>query len=189
VEKAAARNEEKSRAGTGGWSRNWVLLPGVALVLALGVRGFVAEPRLIISESMWPTLEMGDRLLLEKVSYRLHPPRFGDIVVFEPLPEAERRGPARVEAHIKRVIGLPGQVVQVHEGRVLIDGQPLQEPYVAEAPTYEWGPTRVPEDMLFVMGDNRNASSDSHVWGFLPRSRVLGRVCLRFWPLERAGGL
>jgi len=189
VEEATDKREEKGRAGTGRRQWSWLVLPGVALALALGVRGFVAEPRLIISESMWPTLSYGDRLLMEKVSYRFHPPRFGDIVVFEPLAGADREGARRVEAYLKRVIGLPGQVVQVHEGRVLIDGQPLQEPYVAEAPGYEWGPTRVPEDMLFVLGDNRNASADSHVWGFLPQSHVRGRVCLRFWPPGRAGGL
>lgn len=189
MEEAAGKREGKSgaRAGKRQWS--WLVLPGVALLLAVLVRGLVAEPRVIISESMWPTLHYGDRLLMEKVSYRLHPPGSGDIVVFEPLAEAAQGGARRVDAHIKRVIGLPGQVVRVHEGRVLIDGQPLQEPYVAEVPDYEWGPTRVPEDMLFVLGDNRNASADSHVWGFLPRRNVLGRVCLRFWPLGRAGGL
>lgn len=189
MEKAAATSEQKSRAGTGRRPWHWLLVPGVALLLALGMRGFVGEPRLIVSDSMWPTLDYGDRLIMEKVSYRFHAPRLGDIVVFEPPPEADRRGALQLDAHIKRVIGLPGQVVRVHEGRVLIDGQPLQEPYVAEAPAYEWGPARVPEDMLFVLGDNRNASSDSHIWGFLPRSRVLGRGGPRFWPLGRAGCL
>jgi len=188
MEKATATSEEKSRVGARWRQGTWLLVPGVALVLALLVRGLVVEPRLIVSESMRPTLDVGDRLLMEKVSYRLHPPRSGDIVVFTPLLRAERPGALQLDAHIKRVIGLPGQVVQVHEGRVLIDGQPLPEPYVAEPPAYEWGPARVPEDMLFVMGDNRNVSSDSHVWGFLPRSHVLGRACLRFWPPGRAGG-
>ncbi|WP_233262251.1 signal peptidase I [Vitiosangium sp. GDMCC 1.1324] len=189
MEEAAAKNEGTSRTGTG-WRRGtWLFLPGLTLLLALGVRGLVVEPRLIISDSMRPTLVSGDRLLMEKVSYRFHAPSTGDIVVFEPLPEADRRGTLHLEAHIKRVIGLPGQEVRVHEGRVLVDGQPLVEPYMAEAPGYEWGPARVPEDMLFVMGDNRNESSDSHVWGFLPRRNVLGRACLRFWPLGRAGGL
>ncbi|AKJ07426.1 signal peptidase I [Archangium gephyra] len=189
MDEAAASSEEKRQAGSRGRAWSGFVLAGVALLLAVLVRGCVAEPRLIISDSMEPALTYGDRLLMEKVSYRLHPPRAGDIVVFEPVPEADRRGALRVEAHIKRVIALPGQVVRVHEGRVLIDGQPLHEPYVAEPPAYEWGPARVPEDMLFVLGDNRNASADSHVWGFLPRRNVLGRVGLRFWPPGRAGGL
>lgn len=189
MDEAAGKREGTHRVGARGRPWGWLVLPGVALLLAVLVRGFVAEPRLIISDSMEPALAYGDRLLMEKVSYRLRPPRAGDIVVFEPLPGVDRRGAHRVDAHIKRVIGLPGQVVQVHEGRVLIDGQPLQEPYVAEPPAYEWGPARVPEDMLFVLGDNRNASADSHVWGFLPRRNVLGRVGLRFWPPGRAGGL
>lgn len=189
MEKDTATSEEKRRAGARRPTGTWLLASGVALVMALLVRGLVVEPRLIVSDSMGPTLTLGDRLLMEKVSYRLHPPRAGDIVVFRPLPEAERPGARPLDANIKRVIGLPGQRVWVHEGRVLIDGQPLQEPYVAEPPAYEWGPARVPEDMLFVMGDNRNASSDSHVWGFLPRGHVLGRACLRFWPPGRTGGL
>ncbi|MCY1081895.1 signal peptidase I [Archangium lansingense] len=189
MEEATGKSDGKSEARAGKRQWSWLVLPGVALLLAVLVRGWVAEPRLIISDSMEPALTYGDRLLMEKVSYRFHPPRAGDLVVFEPLPSADRRGALRVDAHIKRVIALPGQVVRVHEGRVLIDGQPLEEPYVAEAPDYEWGPTRVPEDMLFVLGDNRNASADSHVWGFLPRRNVLGRVCLRFWPLGRAGSL
>ncbi|HEX5753235.1 MAG TPA: signal peptidase I [Archangium sp.] len=189
MDEAANDSEAKRRAGTRGRTWSGLVLVAVALLLAVLVRVFVAEPRLIISDSMEPALAYGDRLLMEKVSYRLHPPRAGDIVVFEPLPGVDRRGALRVEAHVKRVIGLPGQVVQVHEGRVLIDGQPLREPYVAEPPAYEWGPARVPEDMLFVLGDNRNASADSHVWGFLPRRNVLGRVGLRFWPPGRAGSL
>ncbi|OJT26713.1 signal peptidase I [Archangium sp. Cb G35] len=187
MDEAAGQREGKHRARSRPWSG--LVLAAVALLLAVLVRRFVAEPRLIISDSMEPALTYGDRLLMDKVSYRLHPPRAGDIVVFAPVAEADRRGALRVDAHIKRVIALPGQVVQVHEGQVLIDGQPLREPYVAEPPAYEWGPARVPEDMLFVLGDNRNASADSHVWGFLPQRNVLGRVGLRFWPPGRAGGL
>ncbi|NMO22493.1 signal peptidase I [Pyxidicoccus fallax] len=169
------------------WGR--LLWAGALLVLALLLRGFVVQPHHIVTGSMEPTLAVGDRLVVDKLSYRLHPPRAGDVVVFEPPPELVRSGDLRGHSSIKRVIALPGQEVRVHDGQVFVDGRPLHEPYVAKAPTYEWGPARVPEDMLFVLGDNRNGSSDSHVWGALPMRSVTGRAWLRFWPPARVGAL
>lgn len=159
----------------------------LAAVLALLIRGWIAEPRFIPSDSMLPTLHVGDRLIVEKVSYQLHPPRPGDIVVFQPPPVLQQAGYRADQAFIKRVIAQPGQTVQVHQGQVLVDGNPLTEPYLAEPPAYEWGPYLVPEGGLFVMGDNRNNSNDSHIWGFLPEGNVIGRAWLRFWPLDRWG--
>ncbi|WP_338441454.1 signal peptidase I [Synechococcus elongatus IITB4] len=159
----------------------------LAAVLALLIRGWIAEPRFIPSDSMLPTLHVGDRLIVEKVSYQLHPPRPGDIVVFQPPPVLQQAGYRADQAFIKRVIAQPGQTVQVHQGQVLVDGNPLTEPYLAEPPVYEWGPYLVPEGGLFVMGDNRNNSNDSHIWGFLPEGNVIGRAWLRFWPLDRWG--
>lgn len=164
-------------------------LVAIALVIAITVRLFVAEPRFIPSPSMVPTLSVGDRLLVEKVSYRLHQPHRGDIVVFEPPPQLQEYGYTASQAFIKRVIGLPGQTVQITQGRVYVDGQPLAEDYILEAPAYEMPPLEVPADSLFVMGDNRNDSNDSHVWGFLPMQNVIGRAALRFWPLDKAGAL
>ncbi|NTX00330.1 signal peptidase I [Myxococcus sp. CA040A] len=173
------------------WKIPWRMVIGVgALVLLAGLlRGFVVHPRLIVSGSMEPTLAVGDRLVVDTLSYRVHPPQAGDVVVFEPPPELVRSGDLRQHIAIKRVIALPGQEVRVRDGQVFVDGRLLQEPYVAAAPTYQWGPARVPEDRLFVLGDNRNASSDSHVWGPLPRRSVTGKAWLRFWPPERAGAL
>lgn len=162
-------------------------MAGALLVLALVLRGFVVQPRLIVSDSMAPTLAVGDRLVVDKLSYRLHAPRAGDVVVFEPPPELVRSGALREYIAIKRVIALPGQQVQVRDGQVLVDGTPLREPYIAAPPAYTWGPARIPEGMLFVLGDNRNVSADSHVWGVLPARYVQGRAWLRFWPLARAG--
>jgi signal peptidase I len=130
---------------------------------------------------------VGDRLLVEKVSYRLHLPQRGDIVVFEPPPQLQEYGYLASQAFIKRVIGLPGQSVQVSQGKVWVDGEPLAESYILEAPEYEMPPVRVPAGSLFVMGDNRNDSNDSHVWGFLPVQNVIGRAAFRFWPLEKIG--
>ncbi len=164
-----------------------VRLVAIALIIAITVRLFIAEPRFIPSPSMVPTLAVGDRLLVEKVSYRLHTPRQGDIVVFEPPPQLQEYGYTASQAFIKRVIGLPGQTVQITQGKVYVDGQPLAEDYILEAPAYEMPPVKVPAGNLFVMGDNRNDSNDSHVWGFLPAQNVIGRAALRFWPLDKAG--
>jgi signal peptidase I len=175
------------------WRRFWqqqrenLLYVGIALVLALLLRAFVAEPRFIPSDSMLPTLQVGDRLVVEKVSYRLHAPRSGDIVVFDPPALLQSLGYQANQAFIKRVIAQAGQSVEVRGGRVFVDQQPLAETYVAEAPGYQWGPYVVPEDMLFVLGDNRNNSNDSHIWGFLPQQNVIGRAWVRFWPLTRLG--
>lgn len=159
----------------------------IALVVAFLVRAFVAEPRYIPSDSMLPTLEVGDRIAVEKVSYRFHPPRTGDVVVFRPPQQLQRIGYGNDQAFIKRVIGVPGQTIAVQAGRVFVDGQPLTESYIAEPPAYQFDPITVPEDRLFVMGDNRNNSNDSHIWGFLPSKNVIGRARVRFWPFGRLG--
>ena len=159
----------------------------VALAIALFVRFFIAEPRYIPSPSMMPTLAVGDRLLVEKVSYRLHSPHRGDIVVFEPPPQLQEYGYSARQAFIKRVIGLPGETVEVSQGKVFINSQPLAESYIFAAPEYEMPAVRIPADSLFVMGDNRNDSNDSHVWGFLPAKNAIGQAAFRFWPLDKIG--
>jgi signal peptidase I len=159
----------------------------IALCLALLIRGVVAESRYIPSESMQPTLYPGDRLVVEKLSYHFHPPQTGDIVVFHPPDFLQQAGFAADQAFIKRIIALPGQVVQVHQGHVYIDGQLLSEPYTPELAQYELGAVRVPAHSYFVMGDNRNNSNDSHIWGFLPEENIIGRANFRFWPPGQVG--
>jgi signal peptidase I len=170
------------------WSENITILV-VALGLALFIRTFVAEPRYIPSESMLPTLEIGDRLIVEKLSYYTHPPQRGDIIVFAPPSQLQEQGYLEDQAFIKRVIGLPGNTIEVKNGHVYVDRQLLIEPYIAEAPNYAMSPMVVPTDRLFVMGDNRNNSNDSHVWGFLPTANIIGHACFRFWPIENLGGM
>lgn len=158
-----------------------------ALLLALLLRGFVAEPRYIPSDSMLPTLEQGDRLVVEKVSYHFHSPRPGDIVVFHPPALLQSQGYDGGQAFIKRVIALPGQTVAVRNGVVYRDGQPLQEKYILEPPQYNLAAVQVPPGQLFVMGDNRNNSNDSHIWGFLPQENIIGHALWRFFPVDRWG--
>jgi signal peptidase I len=170
------------------WRENITILV-LALGLAFFIRTFVAEPRYIPSGSMLPTLEIGDRLIVEKLSYYSHPPQRGDIIVFAPPPQLQEQGFEPDQAFIKRVIGLPGDTVEVKNGHVFIDRQLLTEAYIAEAPNYPMSPMVVPPNQFFVMGDNRNNSNDSHVWGFLPNANIIGHACFRFWPLERLGGM
>lgn len=170
------------------WGENIQILV-LALGLAFLIRTFVAEPRYIPSESMLPTLEIGDRLIVEKLSYYSHPPHRGDIVVFAPPPQLQAQGYQGDQAFIKRVIGLPGDTIAVQDGRVFVNQQLLTEAYVAEPPNYLMSPMVVPPAQLFMMGDNRNNSNDSHIWGFLPRENIVGHACFRFWPLERFGGI
>lgn len=186
---AAAQETEQVNRQSKFWqqTRENLQIIAIALALALFIRAFVAEPRYIPSDSMLPTLEVGDRLVVEKVSYYLRPPATGEIVVFDPPQQLQIQGYAKDQAFIKRVIGTPGQTVQVQDGKVYINGRSLKEDYIAEPPAYQMEPVQVPEDQLFVMGDNRNNSNDSHVWGFLPKQNVIGHACYRFWPFSRIG--
>jgi signal peptidase I len=170
------------------WGENIQILL-IALGLALFIRTFIAEPRYIPSESMVPTLFTGDRLVVEKISYYLHPPQPEDIVVFAPPPQLQEQGFREDQAFIKRVIGLGGDRVKVTQGKVYVNDRPLTESYIAAPPNYELPTITVPANQLFVMGDNRNNSNDSHIWGFLPQGNIVGRACFRFWPIDHFGGV
>ena len=159
----------------------------IALLLAFLIRVFIAEPRYIPSESMFPTLETGDRLVIEKIDYKFHSPVKGDIVVFQPPAKLRLLGYDKNQAFIKRAIAIEGETVEIKDGVVYINNEPQSEDYIAAPPKYDLLPVTVPEGKLFVMGDNRNNSNDSHVWGFLPIENVIGHAVFRFWPFERIG--
>ena len=163
------------------------LLLLIALIIAFCLRTFVAEPRFIPSDSMVPTLAKGDRLVVEKISYHFHQPLPGDIVVFSPPDLLQAQGYDPNQAFIKRVIGTTGDIIEVKEGHVYRNQEPLQEPYILENPRYRLPPLQVPPNHLFVMGDNRNNSNDSHIWGFLPQDHVIGQAVFRFYPFARLG--
>jgi signal peptidase I len=160
----------------------------VTALLAVGLRAFVVEPFWIPSESMEPTLHgcsgcENDRLLVDRLSYHLHAVHRGDIVVFSRPPGVD----AAEKVLIKRVIGLPGERVSGHEGKVWIGSRPLEESYVNRAchGTGDFSPVSVPSGHYFVMGDNRCDSTDSRVFGTIPRSSIIGRAFLIIWPLGR----
>ncbi len=152
----------------------------IALVLAAILRTFVIEGRIIPSGSMLATLQIGDRVMVNKFIYYFKEPVRGDIVIFDP-PEALGRN----DLFIKRVIGLPGESVEMKNGRVYINGQALYEPYLPEPLEYDFGPVVVPRDSLLVLGDNRNNSYDSHKWNaWLTRDRLEGKAFMIYWPLN-----
>lgn len=171
--------------------KTWLLIKDTAQVLFFAVlltvvlRSYVVEARQIPSGSMIPTLQIGDRLLVDKITYKFGELRHSDIVVFSPPPEGQV-GEIKND-YIKRIIGLPGDKIEVINRKVFLNGKEIKEPYVAEAPEYSYGPAIVPDDALFVMGDNRNNSFDSHAWGFLPMANIKGRAFFRFWPPNRIG--
>lgn len=158
----------------------------LSAVLAFGIRSFVAEARYIPSGSMLPTLQINDRLIIDKISYNFGNPNRGDIIVFNPTDALKQQN--FKDAFIKRLIGLPGDTVEVKEGKVYVNNQPLnQENYIEDKPNYVFGPVKVPPNQYLVLGDNRNNSYDSHYWGFVPRDRIIGKAVVRFWPLNRVG--
>ncbi len=189
TEKSQVQQSNQSRKDPGFWQQVWgnVQVIGIALILAILIRTFIAEPRYIPSESMFPTLERGDRVVVEKISYHFHPPQRGDIVVFEPPLLLQMQGYDRNQAFIKRTIGEPGHTLAVRNGIVYLDDRPLHENYIAAPPNYNLSPILVPEGELFMMGDNRNNSNDSHIWGFLPEENAIGHAVFRFWPVNRIG--
>jgi len=178
----------------------WVLLIGGALLIAFLIKTFLFQAFYIPSESMTPTLKVGDRVLVNKLSYKLHDVNRGDVVVFE-APEDE--GTPGVKDLVKRVIGLPGETVELRDGQVFVDDKPLSEPYLEDgetttptqdfagkcAPPVSETECTVPADSYLVFGDNRNESKDGRVFGPIKESDIVGRVFVRIWPLGDIGFL
>lgn len=180
----------------------------VAFLLAFLLRTFVVQVFYIPSSSMEPTLQVNDRMVVEKLSYLVREPERGDVIVFEgddvaPTPERGLVGdvaagfgqflgvvPANARDFVKRVIGLPGETVTIDQGVVSVDGVPLDEPYLLDLDERDFGPYEVPEGQLFVLGDNRPNSSDSRFGlGYVAADQVVGRAMFVMWPFDHAGGI
>ena len=159
---------------------NWAIIIGVALILATLINKFIIIKAEVISGSMEDTMQIGDVYLGNRLSYVFGDPERGEIVFFK-FPDNEE------ETFVKRIIGLPGEKIEIKDGKVYINdsAEPLYEPYLRETPRSEdFGPVVVPEDSYFMMGDNRNHSSDSRAWNtfYVTKDELLAKAWLRIWP-------
>ncbi|MEO3706803.1 signal peptidase I [Trichormus azollae] len=190
---------------------SWILELGKTIILsvflALGIRTFVAEARWIPSGSMEPTLHgtpnqwEADKIIVDKVKYKFTKPERGDIVVFSPTEELQKE--QYHDAFIKRIIGLPGEKVELREGQVYINNKVLEEdkylsPSVrtvvdvctsGQQPPFLAQPETIPPNSYLVLGDNRRSSYDGRCWGLVPRQNIIGRAIVRFWPLNNVGAI
>ena len=150
-------------------------------LIAILLVSYIISPFYVPSSSMEPTFVPVDYIIVNKFIYRFNEPKRGDIIVFSP--PHRKKSPD----YVKRLVGMPGETLEVKEGKVLINGKELQEPYLIEEhrPEYDYGPVKIPDGNFFMMGDNRNNSEDSHVWGFLPRKNIVGKAWFIFWPIWR----
>jgi signal peptidase I len=160
----------------------WIGLVVLALVIALLIKTFLFQAFYIPSESMVPTLKVHDRVLVNKLSYKLHPVHRDDIVVFK-APKGSDPG---IDDLVKRVIGLPGDSVSAHDGHIFINGKQLDESYLPKGTfTSDFSPVKIPPNSYWVMGDNRGNSKDSRVFGPIAKHNIVGRVFIRIWPFSR----
>jgi signal peptidase I len=162
-----------------GFFRELAITLGLALLIFL-VYHAIAQTSVVEGSSMQPGLENGQRLVVLKAAYFIAPPQRGDIVIAHPPVDPGKE-------YVKRLIGLPGDKVQVKNGLVYVNGVALHEPYLKSPPTYTMEPVIVPPDHYFVMGDNRNNSYDSHFGWTVTRSEIVGEVWLRYWPFSGWG--
>lgn len=173
------------------WLVEWAVIVVCVVALTFVLRAFVVQTYEIPSGSMIPTLQIGDRILVNKLSYDFHGVHRGDVIVFKTPPAEEGRcaGPP-VPDLVKRVIGLPGETISSRGNTVLIDGKPLEQPWFKAVPL---GPPirtqKIPANHYFMMGDNRADSCDSRFWGTVPKSLIVGRAFAVVWPLGQVKGL
>ncbi len=163
--------------------RDLAIILVVAVVFGIVIRSFVFQSFFIPSGSMIPTLKPGNRVLVNKLAYDFHPVHRGDIIVFR-TPPNDRGNPA-IKDLVKRVVGLPGDVVSSKNGKLYINGKPLPEPYLPPGTVTNGVPvTKIPPGELWVMGDNRTDSEDSRFFGPISEKLIVGRVFLRYWPFS-----
>jgi len=154
------------------------------LLMALGLKAFAVESFRVPSESMSPTVEIGDRFIVNKLGYKLSDPSMGDIVVFDRPANAT----VQDDRLVKRIVAVGGQTLEFRSGQLFIDEVVVNEPYLSAGPsTADYGPVTVPEGKYFVAGDNRSRSIDSRVFGPIDRSLIIGQAFGRVWPVDRIG--
>lgn len=197
------------KQSAGGSLIELVVIVAIALGVALGIQAFLVKPFRIPSESMVPTLEIGQRVLVNRVGEHFGDPERGDVMVFKPPQGADdnmcgirhpaeqpcpRSTPGKSDTNfIKRVVGLPGERLSVERGRVYIDGRPQKEPFIR--PDAQCALCNMPEEIVipkgqyYMMGDNRGASADSREWGPVPKDNMIGNAFATYWPPGKWGGL
>jgi signal peptidase I len=157
-----------------GFIREVLITVGLALVIFFVLQTTI-QSSIVVGSSMEPGLQDGQRLIISKAAYHFEEPGRGDIIIFH--------SPSNYQVdYIKRIIGLPGDTVEVRGGSVFVNGKRLQEPYVKDPPHYNYGPYTVKPDNYFVLGDNRNNSNDSHTNWTVPSESVIGKAWLSIWP-------
>ncbi|MGH3024353.1 MAG: signal peptidase I [Gaiellaceae bacterium] len=170
----------------------------VAVGAVLAIKAWVVNPYRIPSSSMEPTLHCAvpeegcqasssDRVLANRFVYHFVEPERGDVVVFETPQEAQNVCPAPAGVFVKRLVGLPGDTLEIRGDTLYVNDQPLDEPYLLDGAGFEFGPQTVPEGEYFMMGDNREQSCDSRDWGSVPRENLIGPVFALYWPPQRIG--
>jgi signal peptidase I len=167
------------------WMVPWGIIVVLGLVVAVVVRLFVFQLYYVPSTSMNPTIKAGDRILVDKLAFHLHPVERGDIIVFLRPPTATCG--EDLTDFVKRVIGLPGETISGKDGQVYINGKRLAEPWlpkVSSTYTANFGPDKIPAGDYFMMGDHRTTSCDSRYWGPIKRSAIIGEVVMRVWPIS-----
>jgi signal peptidase I len=213
-------DKNSSQQPDGSWMGEVARTLVLSLVLALGIRSFVAEARWIPSGSMEPTLHgspnqwEADKIIVDKLSYKFSNPQRGDIVVFNPTKELQSEN--YQDAFIKRIVGLPGETVEIRDGKLYVNDKALSEDNYVKPVADERNPQikpqtpvltsvdvcqtglqppflsqsqKIPENSYLVLGDNRRSSYDGRCWGLVPREKIIGRAVVRFWPLNNLGGI
>ncbi|MDQ8046040.1 MAG: signal peptidase I [Solirubrobacteraceae bacterium] len=198
---------DEARTGMPAWLETVVTVVG-ALVIAFLVQAFVVKPFKVPSGSMLPTIREGQRILANRIGNDLGDPKDGQVLVFTPPAGAEQLAQCQVphaadqvclkatpgkapKQYVKRVVGVPGDRLQIVHGHVIRNGRPVVEPYARTCDDAECNlrPFTVPGGTYFMMGDNRGDSNDSRYWGPLPRNQIIGRAFATYWPPKRIGGL
>ena len=171
-------------------TKEWIKSIAIAIVIAVVFKATMVQSYAVPTGSMIPTIMPNDRVFGNRFVYYFREPKPGDVISFTPPESVPTRQKTRFGTYIpflKRVIAVHGDAIEVKDGKVFVNGKKIDEPYINDPPDYYMTPTVVPEGMFFVLGDNRQNSLDSHVWGFLPEKNVKAKAFFRYWPLNRIG--